>query len=122
MKNRLLFCAALAAHIVLPAVVWLLWRKGALLVMPLFILCHILLNILNLHCGRTRFAIKVLSITHIVFTIGAHLLFQWLWDTYVYGGRPDAETIGAGQLLILIGIGITSFQLMHNLDKAESRK
>lgn len=122
MKHIFLFCVAFAAHVVLPALVWLLWRKGALLVMPLFILCHYLLNRLNLYCGRTRREIKALSIAHIVFTVGAHLLFQWLWSTYVYGGRPDAETIAAGQLVLLIGVGITSFLLMHNLNKDESRK
>ena len=119
MKHRLLFTAALAADLSLPVVAWLFWKHGALLVMPLFIVCHILLDRLNRHVGKTCRERMALGIVYIISTICAHGLFQWLWNTRVYHGEPDTETIAGGQALILIGLAITGYQLNRSLKEAE---
>ena len=121
MKHKLLFVAAIAADLSLPLAICLLWRRGAPLVWPLFIVCHFFLGWLNERVGETRHTRTALGISHIASTLGAHLLFQWLWNTYVYHGSPDGETTGAGMLAILVGLFITTFLLIRSLNSDETR-
>ena len=121
LKHKLLFTVTILADLLLPLMICLLWRRGALLVMPLFIMSHLFLGRLNECIGKTHHECWVLGIAHIVSTLCAHLLFQWLWSTYVYHGNPDDETIGAEMLAIIVGLSITIYLLIRSLSIDEAR-
>lgn len=117
MKHKPLFAAAIAADLSLPLMICLLWRSGAPLVWPLFIISHLFLGWLNERIGKTRRERLALGIAHMASTLCAHLLFQWLWNTYVYHGSPDGETIGVGQLGMIVGLIITLYLLIRSLSR-----
>ena len=113
-KQRVLFFAALAANLALPALC-LFWRQGVLLFWPLMIVCHILLDRLNRKAGRRRWERIVLCAAHAAATVCAHLVFYRLWDTRVYGGHPDNETVAAWQLGLATGLAVTLYQLCRGI-------
>ena len=115
MKHRLAMIAVSASLLSLPLAAFLLWRQGIPIVWPVFFIVHLLLNKLIRMVGQTRRELAFLGAAHLVVTVAAHLLFDRMWNVFVYGGHPDNETIGAYLLGILAGIAIVSYQLYVNL-------
>ena len=86
-----------------------------MLVWPLSIAGHVLLNKLIRQVGKTRLELTLLGIAHLAVTIASHLLLWHLWDTRVYGGHSDYETLAAGQAGINIGAAIVLYQWYKNV-------
>ena len=115
MKHCLAMIGVFVSLLSLPMVTYLLWRQGAMLVWPLSIAGHVLLNKLIRLVGKTHLELTLLGIAHLVVTIATHLLFWHLWNIRVYGGHPDYETIAAEQAGILIGAAIVLYQWYKNV-------
>lgn len=82
MKSKIVFLLALAANVA-PLSLCLFYRRGALLLYPLFAVIHILLFLLNRTAAKTKFQVILLGLIHIAVTICTHQQEGWLYLHYV---------------------------------------
>lgn len=127
MRNKIVFPLALAANVA-PLCMCLLYRRGAMLLYPVFAVIHILLFLLNCRVAKTKFQVIVLGLIHIVVTICAHQQIGWL---YLHNVVDDVEGraililgtwVGAIWTTVLLGVSALNFNRKQKQRNSAARR
>lgn len=126
MKSKVVFLLALAANVA-PLSLCLFYRRGALLLYPVFAVIHILLYLMNRRAAKSKFQVILLGLIHIAVTICTHQQVGWLYLHHVFDdveGRGIfmlGTWVGAIWTTILLGASISSFNQQQKAAKQHGK-